>query len=371
MRDSSLIASPTPARRQDDNYSASGLSPSSQNTLDNLNLHQPEQQTSEQRSGNGSRFTGQSDMYDSVSHCSTADSSWLPPYNPPDSFPGQQSDSPRHHSQSLIEAQSQASMGHTAHLPVSSHSSSCVITPLTSPRIHSLSAVVSQCCETSSGSSLQSSSGHHVDINNSSTDESRPTENEDPQQANEDECTKFVRDTCGCKLLEGDQPCSSLFTAEYYRDVRAQAAFLTNEQLDMAILGSIMATTNTSSNIIHGRHKIEKRSRPRTEHLHNGHNVCVATFAFLHGIGPKHRLQAIKKHYMEYGLAVREHKNTKRLPPKTLTFEEQTAIVKFLQNYSEEHAILLPGRIPGYKRDDLKLLPSSCCKKVCILSVKS
>ena len=70
------------------------------------------------------------------------------------------------------------------------------------------------------------------------------------------ECTTFVRDTCGY------QPCSSLFTAEYYRDIWAQAAFLMNEQLDMAILGSIMTTTKTSSNIIHGRYKIEKRSRP-------------------------------------------------------------------------------------------------------------
>ena len=28
-----------------------------------------------------------------------------------------------------------------------------------------------------------------------------------------------------------------------------------------------------------------------------------------------------------------------------------------------KNAILLPGRIPGYKRDDIKLLPSSCTKR--------
>ena len=37
---------------------------------------------------------------------------------------------------------------------------------------------------------------------------------------------------------------------------------------------------------------------------------------------------------------------------------------QFLKSYTEENAILLPGRIPGYKRDDIKLLPSSCSKKV-------
>ena len=66
----------------------------------------------------------------------------------------------------------------------------------------------------------------------------------------------------------------------------------------------------TYDEIVHGRHKIEKRSRPRTEHLHKGHSVCVNTFAFLHGIGPKYQLQSFKKHYLENGLAVREHKNT-------------------------------------------------------------
>ena len=61
-----------------------------------------------------------------------------------------------------------------------------------------------------------------------------------------------MRDTCGCKLLLGDKPYSSLFAAEHYRDVQAQADFLTNEQLDMAILGSLMATTKTDTDIIHG-----------------------------------------------------------------------------------------------------------------------
>ena len=35
----------------------------------------------------------------------------------------------------------------------------------------------------------------------------------------------------------------------------------------------------------------------------------------------------------------------------------------FLFNYSEDHAILLPGRVPGYKDTKVKLLPSSTTKK--------
>ena len=37
-------------------------------------------------------------------------------------------------------------------------------------------------------------------------------------------------------------------------------------------------------------------------------------------------------------------------------------MVVFIQNFAEDHAILLPGRIPGYNRFDLQLLPSNTSK---------
>jgi len=37
-------------------------------------------------------------------------------------------------------------------------------------------------------------------------------------------------------------------------------------------------------------------------------------------------------------------------------------IIRFLTNYASEHAMVLPGRVPGFKRDDIKLLPSSHTK---------
>jgi len=98
--------------------------------------------------------------------------------------------------------------------------------------------------------------------------------------------------------------------------------------------------------------------------MHNGYHVCINTFAFLYGIGANHWIKAIKKHYLENGMEPRVHKNTKQLPPTTASYEDILVLVKFLQNYAETNAILLPGRIPGYKRDNLKLLPSSTSKKV-------
>ena len=92
-----------------------------------------------------------------------------------------------------------------------------------------------------------------------------------------------------------------------------------------------------------------------------GLKVCRATFLFLHGVRPA-MLKALRNHCKENGLVPRVHGNTRRLPANSLTFENVQQITTFIQNYAEDHAILLPGRIPGYKRTDLQLLPSSTTK---------
>ena len=65
---------------------------------------------------------------------------------------------------------------------------------------------------------------------------------------------------------------------------------------------------------------------------------------------------ALKASYLATGLTLRVHGNTKRLPKHALKLDEVKLLVTFLHNYAEKNAILLPGRIPGYKRDDLQLL---------------
>ena len=57
------------------------------------------------------------------------------------------------------------------------------------------------------------------------------------------------------------------------------------------------------------------------------------------------------------------HANTGREPNHTFTPEEVTLIITFIQTYSESNAILLPGRIPGYKKYNIQLLPSSTSKR--------
>ena len=57
-----------------------------------------------------------------------------------------------------------------------------------------------------------------------------------------------------------------------------------------------------------------------------------------------------------------EHGNKHRQPHNALSVRDEERVVGFIDNYVEEHGILLPGRIPGYNRTDLKLLPSSITK---------
>ena len=174
-------------------------------------------------------------------------------------------------------------------------------------------------------------------------------------------CEKFTEDTCGCTKADG-KPCSTLFSLEHYIELRAQASFLTHDELDLVLMGSIMSTIMTDD-IAWRRHKPAKRSRIRQHYMHNGHTVCKTTFMFMHGVGKK-RLMAVKDQYQKNGLETRIHKNNKRLPHNYRSLEVIKNVTGFLQNYAEENAILLPGRIPGYKRDDIKILPSSQSKKV-------
>ena len=184
------------------------------------------------------------------------------------------------------------------------------------------------------------------------------------EQASElSKCEKFLVETCGCTLADG-APCSTLFKQQYIMDTRAQCFFLSRDQLDMLILGSVVCTICEDDDVgVRSSHKPTKRQRTTIEYVHKAYSVCRKTFTFLHGIS-KHKLHAIKDHFLDNGISPREHGNTGKQPKHSLSFNRILGILQFIQNYAEQHAVLLPGRIPGFKRDDVKVLPSSDTKKV-------
>ena len=120
--------------------------------------------------------------------------------------------------------------------------------------------------------------------------------------------------------------------------MRTQSSFLTHDQLDLVLMGSLMSTVNDSDKGV-GQNSA-KRQWITVNYMHRGYHLCRAIYSFLHGIS-RHRIQSIKQHILEHGLVTRTHGNIRKSPHHALMFQ---MIVN--------------------KRDNVKILPCSDSKKV-------
>lgn len=163
---------------------------------------------------------------------------------------------------------------------------------------------------------------------------------------------KFLTDGCGCHLGNSNGPCSKQFEDEVLVSNLLNVMELTTAELDLVILASIQAFTKSEE-------IGDKRTRtPRCAFLYKSRTICKAMFLRLYGISEM-RFRNLREHYEANGLVPRTHGNTKRLPWNSLSQSSTEDIKSFIENYAEENAFSLPGRIPGYKDDDIRLL-SSC-----------
>ena len=103
--------------------------------------------------------------------------------------------------------------------------------------------------------------------------------------------------------------------------------------------------------------KNKDRTRTATLFRFGGHRICQKVFLSLHAL----RFKPIKKNWRENGLCPRVR--SKVVPHNTTKLSDIPNVVRFILQYAEENAILLPGRIPSNKCDDLQLLPSSTTKR--------
>lgn len=75
------------------------------------------------------------------------------------------------------------------------------------------------------------------------------------------------------------------------------------------------------------------------------------------------RLTGLISWYKTNGLVPKEKKSGGRANNiNSIQLEDIKRVVQFLTNYASQNALVLPGRVPGFKRDDIKLLPSSHTK---------
>ena len=90
--------------------------------------------------------------------------------------------------------------------------------------------------------------------------------------------------------------------------------------------------------------------------------MCDKMFQFLHTIGETW-YKNLKKSLLTHRLPTRSHGNLKRSPAHALSLSSTEFVVRFIMNYAQQNALLLPGRVPGYSWTDIKLLPSSVSKR--------
>jgi len=131
----------------------------------------------------------------------------------------------------------------------------------------------------------------------------------------------------------------------------------------MLLLGSVASTVCDDDVGVRSGHKPAKRQRITIDYMHKGYHICRTTYTFLHGVG-KAKVHSKKNLFLDNGLEPREHGNTGNHPKHALTLDRILAVLQFVKNYAEQNAILLPGQIPGFKWNDVKVLPSSDTKKV-------
>ena len=170
----------------------------------------------------------------------------------------------------------------------------------------------------------------------------------------------FVTKTCGRAHGYKGSPCSSTIQVEDIVDCRNNCAELSSTELDLVILGMIHSAINCDQVSYSGRAE-KTRQRTRMPFYFHSHRICLKTFLFMHRLH-KNRFYSLVKHYRLNGLSLRTHGNKKRLPSSAFSAATVEQVVKFIMNVAEDQALLLPGRVPGFKRIDVKLLPSSMTK---------
>ena len=162
----------------------------------------------------------------------------------------------------------------------------------------------------------------------------------------------FLENGCGCAQGSKEGPCSNQFTQETVLSNLNNCLKLSSGELDLVILANIQAFICFDC-------IGEKRTRsPRCSFYFQSRPICREMFLHLYGISYS-RFLRIKEHYKVHGISPRIHGNANRVPTNLTPHSSVTDVHAFLNNYVEENAIMLPGRIPGYKSDDVKILSSS------------
>jgi len=169
-----------------------------------------------------------------------------------------------------------------------------------------------------------------------------------------DELINFI---CSCT-----KSCMSLFNLNDLIATYFDCKELTVKELDLVLTAKLQALISCDSTIIATKKISKERIKSHTFYMHYGKSVCKQFFLKLHNIG-HHRLDNLVAHLKQNGLSIRQKRSGGRKNnTRSINFHSTKNVVSFLSNFTEEHGIKLPGRVPGFKTYDISLLPSEMTK---------
>ena len=111
----------------------------------------------------------------------------------------------------------------------------------------------------------------------------RPHSSQTPSPCSHDKkLDNFLMKGCGCKLNNGIS-CYNIFDRSHYSNIRDQCDSLSKDELDLIVLGQIMANINSDDDVGPNSPKVYRLKR--LSFFHQGRRICRGTFLILHNIG--------------------------------------------------------------------------------------
>ena len=154
-----------------------------------------------------------------------------------------------------------------------------------------------------------------------------PIDRRDLDEAEEQLIQQFAQDGCKCNLGPNKSPCCTTITVDHFRSVRCQMLELTHDELDLVVMGQVMAgcfSRETSA------HSGQQRGKSYTTLAQES---AKKTFLFLHTMG-YWRFKAIKASYLVNGVVARVHGNIGKRKKLGLSLKQIEDIVQFILNYA-------------------------------------
>ena len=85
------------------------------------------------------------------------------------------------------------------------------------------------------------------------SDTTIPVDQRTVDEAEERLIQQFAQDGCKCDLGPNRSPCCTTITAEHFRSVRCQMLELTHDELDLVVMGQVMAGCFSGETSLHRR----------------------------------------------------------------------------------------------------------------------